>query len=70
MQVLLNSGSTHTGALMRAHAFLLEADDDNGDQHPPLWHDKTLYAPYAIIRAELTATQAMLAQALTRRRGR
>lgn len=66
IQILLNSHSTHTSALIRARTFMLESDDNN-HQHPPLWHDKTLYAPHAIIHAELTTTLAMLTHALTQR---
>lgn len=60
-QILLTAGSTHARALIRARVFLHDADDHTRHRHPPLWHDKTLYAPHAIIRAELAATRAMLA---------
>lgn len=29
-------------------------------RHPALWHDKTLYAPAAVIDAEVLAAQEML----------
>lgn len=36
-------------------------------QHRPLWHDKTLYAPNAIINAELAVTSARLVANVSRR---
>lgn len=46
-------------ALGRAEAYL-DAVLDAGTQHPALWHDKTLYAPYAMIEAEILGAREML----------
>lgn len=48
----------HTEALLRAEAFLRTWEP--GRPHPALWHDKTLYAPQAMVDAEITATQELL----------
>jgi hypothetical protein len=63
VQILIAAPSTNVEALNRAYTFLREADDQQ-HRHPALWHDKTLYAPSAIIRAELIATKAMLSATL------
>ncbi|MBM7442686.1 prenyltransferase/squalene oxidase repeat-containing protein [Streptomyces sp. HB132] len=46
-------------ALGRAEAYL-EAVPDAGAEHPALWHDKTLYAPHAMIEAEILGAREML----------
>ncbi|MFF3752538.1 prenyltransferase/squalene oxidase repeat-containing protein [Streptomyces sp. NPDC002018] len=46
-------------ALERAAAYL-EAAWGPGHRHPALWHDKTLYAPAAMIEAEVLAVREML----------
>ncbi len=46
-------------ALDRAEAALL-ARRTGPHRHPALWHDKTLYAPEAMIQAEVTAAREML----------
>ncbi|MFD9603691.1 prenyltransferase [Streptomyces sp. NBC_01224] len=38
----------------------LHAASHPGHQHPALWHDKTLYAPTAVIEAEVLAAQELL----------
>ncbi|MEV7175699.1 prenyltransferase/squalene oxidase repeat-containing protein [Kitasatospora sp. NPDC093679] len=50
----------HTRALDRAGAFLHETVDTPEHQHPALWHDKTLYAPEAMIQAEIIAARHLL----------
>ncbi|MEU6349905.1 prenyltransferase/squalene oxidase repeat-containing protein [Streptomyces sp. NPDC047072] len=49
-----------TDALDRAEAALLPAGRTSGHRHPALWHDKTLYAPEAMVQAEVTAALEML----------
>jgi hypothetical protein len=49
----------HTHALDRAAAHL-DAAFVPGRPHPALWHDKTLYAPDAMIEAEVLAVREML----------
>ena len=49
-----------TRALDRAEAALLAASRNTTHRHPALWHDKTLYAPEAMIQAEVTAALEML----------
>ncbi|MEU4539723.1 prenyltransferase/squalene oxidase repeat-containing protein [Streptosporangium sp. NPDC023825] len=60
MQTLLRS-SRHDDAVSRAvlrgDAFLAEHGDHR--EHPPLWHDKDLYAPVAVVRAEALAARAL-----------
>ncbi|MEV2248432.1 prenyltransferase/squalene oxidase repeat-containing protein [Streptomyces sp. NPDC049970] len=46
-------------ALGRAGAYL-DAVADAGTRHPALWHDKTLYAPEAMIEAEILGAREML----------
>ncbi|MEU9337951.1 prenyltransferase/squalene oxidase repeat-containing protein [Streptomyces sp. NPDC048290] len=43
----------HHQALERARPHLADIHRTPGHRHPPLWHDKTLYAPHAVIQAEL-----------------
>ncbi|MFJ1706294.1 prenyltransferase/squalene oxidase repeat-containing protein [Kitasatospora sp. NPDC088346] len=47
-------------ALDRAETFLHETAHTSGHRHPALWHDKTLYAPEAMIQAEILAARALL----------
>ncbi|MFJ9680458.1 prenyltransferase/squalene oxidase repeat-containing protein [Streptomyces sp. NPDC101194] len=49
----------HTRALDLAETYL-RAASDSGLQHPALWHDKTLYAPTAVIEAEVLAARELL----------
>ena len=44
-------------AILRGRTFLIGHIDDHGDD-PPLWHDKDLYAPLRVIRAEILAAMA------------
>ncbi|MCX5216046.1 prenyltransferase [Kitasatospora sp. NBC_00240] len=50
----------HTRALDHAEAFLHTTTRTPGHQHPALWHDKTLYAPEAMIQAEVVAARHLL----------
>ncbi|HJQ45557.1 MAG TPA: prenyltransferase/squalene oxidase repeat-containing protein [Amycolatopsis sp.] len=53
MQILLRAGDPATDeAAARGCAFLLDADGP----FPALWHDKDLYTPARIVRAEIIAT--------------
>ncbi|MFD7954299.1 prenyltransferase/squalene oxidase repeat-containing protein [Streptomyces ardesiacus] len=47
-------------ALSSAEAVLEAASRTTGHRHPALWHDKTLYAPHAMIQAEVMAALQML----------
>lgn len=49
----------HTRALDRAETYLRAASHPS-HQHPALWHDKTLYAPTAVIEAEVLAARERL----------
>ncbi|MET8743731.1 prenyltransferase/squalene oxidase repeat-containing protein [Streptomyces sp. NPDC004728] len=49
----------HTRALDLAETYLHTASHP-GHQHPALWHDKTLYAPTAVIEAEVLAARELL----------
>lgn len=49
----------HTRALDLAETYL-HAASHPGHQHPALWHDKTLYAPTAVIEAEVLAARELL----------
>ncbi|MGW1158923.1 labda-7,13-dienyl diphosphate synthase [Streptomyces sp. NPDC002519] len=49
-----------TDALDRAETALLAASHTPGHRHPALWHDKTLYAPEAMVQAEVTAALELL----------
>jgi hypothetical protein len=51
--------SSHARALERAEAHL-DAACVPGATHPALWHDKTLYAPDAMIEAEVLAVRELL----------
>jgi hypothetical protein len=46
-------------ALVRAEA-VLHAANSRGHRHPALWHDKTLYAPEAMVQAEVMAALELL----------
>ncbi len=53
VQILLRAGIGRAGveqAAARGCVYLLAWDKDRG--HPPLWHDKDLYTPLRIVRAE------------------
>ncbi|MEV6207277.1 prenyltransferase/squalene oxidase repeat-containing protein [Kitasatospora sp. NPDC051914] len=50
----------HTRALDRAGAFLHDTAGTPDHRHPALWHDKTLYAPQAMIQAEVVAARHLL----------
>ncbi|MFJ7238822.1 prenyltransferase/squalene oxidase repeat-containing protein [Streptomyces olivaceus] len=54
-----SSGPDTTQALKRAGHFLRDAVRSSG-RHPALWHDKTLYAPQAMVRAEVFAALQLL----------
>lgn len=62
---ILSSSADHAAApetvkaLERAEPILRDACDAPG-RHPALWHDKTLYAPQAMVRAEVTAALQLL----------
>ncbi|MEV4970702.1 prenyltransferase/squalene oxidase repeat-containing protein [Streptomyces scopuliridis] len=62
-QILLSTAATtrqprHDRALDRAETYLNTAAGTG--HHPALWHDKTLYAPQAMIDAEVLAVREML----------
>lgn len=62
VKILLGAGPTtpqHTRALDLAEAYL-HAASRPGHRHPALWHDKTLYAPIAVIEAEVLAARELL----------
>lgn len=53
VRILLTAGGQGARrAAARGCAFLLRSERD---PYPPLWHDKDLYTPYRIVRAEITA---------------
>ncbi|GAA2784250.1 hypothetical protein GCM10010441_06470 [Kitasatospora paracochleata] len=58
--LLCTSGTAHNRALDRAEAFLRATAGTPGHRHPALWHDKTLYAPEAMIQAEVVAARRLL----------
>ncbi|MFD5113116.1 prenyltransferase/squalene oxidase repeat-containing protein [Streptomyces sp. NPDC058391] len=68
---ILLAADTHTGeprharAMDRAEAYL-DAAWAPGHRHPALWHDKTLYAPAAMIEAEVLAARELLRTRHTR----
>ncbi|WP_052744651.1 prenyltransferase/squalene oxidase repeat-containing protein [Streptomyces odonnellii] len=65
VKILLSAGRgtaqrpRDTHALDRAKAYL-DAVRVPGHRHPALWHDKTLYAPEAMITAEVLAARELL----------
>ncbi|MFF2324894.1 MULTISPECIES: prenyltransferase/squalene oxidase repeat-containing protein [unclassified Streptomyces] len=62
VKILLNAATPtpqHTRALDLAESYLRAASDPS-HRHPALWHDKTLYAPTAVIEAEVLAAREML----------
>ncbi|GAA0270471.1 hypothetical protein GCM10010302_05060 [Streptomyces polychromogenes] len=62
LQILPRSpGTTTPATLTRVHSHLTRQPHPSHPQHPALWHDKTLYAPTAIIHAELLAAHHALA---------
>ncbi|WP_158710340.1 prenyltransferase [Streptomyces sp. NRRL F-5126] len=63
VRILLRAGEPgHTEALDRAEAYLDAVyAPGRAHRHPALWHDKTLYAPEAMIEAEVLAARALLA---------
>ncbi|MFD5110549.1 hypothetical protein [Streptomyces cinereoruber] len=70
MKILLAApGATRRGwrrALQRA-ATALDAAHDDQTRYPALWHDKTLYAPTAMIRAETITARELLRRGLAQR---
>lgn len=61
VQILLSTSThrpQHTRALHRAETYL--GDSAGSGRHPALWHDKTLYAPDAMIEAEILAARQTL----------
>ncbi|MDX3763129.1 prenyltransferase/squalene oxidase repeat-containing protein [Streptomyces sp. AK02-04a] len=58
-QILLHA-RPHTASLTRAETALAAYLDAPEHQSPALWHDKTLYAPEAMIRAEALAAHELL----------
>ncbi len=50
-------GQAAVDAIVRGRTFLIGHIGDHGDD-PPLWHDKDLYAPLRVIRAEILAAVA------------
>ncbi|MFE2932032.1 prenyltransferase/squalene oxidase repeat-containing protein [Streptomyces sp. NPDC059278] len=62
VKVLLSAGTPtprHTRALDLAETYLHTASHPDR-RHPALWHDKTLYAPAAVIEAEVLTAQELL----------
>ncbi|MFE7401815.1 prenyltransferase/squalene oxidase repeat-containing protein [Streptomyces sp. NPDC057557] len=62
VKILLNATTPtprRTRALHLAETYL-HTTSHTGHQHPALWHDKTLYAPTAVIEAEVLTAQEML----------
>ncbi|WP_329378512.1 prenyltransferase/squalene oxidase repeat-containing protein [Streptomyces sp. NBC_01716] len=60
-QILLSAAEhrpQHARALHRAETYLNGVP--NNGHHPALWHDKTLYAPGAMIEAEVLAVRELL----------
>ncbi|MFF7590379.1 prenyltransferase/squalene oxidase repeat-containing protein [Kitasatospora purpeofusca] len=60
-RILLAAPGTPAEPLARAHAYLARSLAEDTPAHPPLWHDKTLYTPTAVVEAELLATLHTLA---------
>ncbi|RKE17946.1 prenyltransferase/squalene oxidase repeat-containing protein [Streptomyces sp. TLI_171] len=60
-KILLRTPGIAPGhALDRAETFLHDTARTPEHQHPALWHDKTLYAPDAMIQAEVLAARHLL----------
>ncbi|MFJ7497639.1 prenyltransferase/squalene oxidase repeat-containing protein [Streptomyces sp. NPDC097727] len=62
VKILLSTATPtpqRTRALDLAETYL-RTTSHPGHQHPALWHDKTLYAPTAVIEAEVLTAQEML----------
>ncbi|MEV0346127.1 prenyltransferase/squalene oxidase repeat-containing protein [Nonomuraea sp. NPDC050680] len=47
-------------AVDRGHAYLTRS---SGEEHPPLWHDKDLYTPVAVVRAAVIASSHLARRA-------
>lgn len=60
VQILLAAPTTPTEPLARARTSLGHHLPD-APAHPPLWHDKALYTPTAVVEAEVLATLHTLA---------
>ncbi|MCU7820172.1 prenyltransferase/squalene oxidase repeat-containing protein [Kitasatospora sp. DSM 101779] len=61
VKILLRTPGIADGrALDRAEAFLVETARTPGHRHPARWHDKTLYAPEAMVQAEVLAARHLL----------
>ncbi|MCF3963730.1 prenyltransferase [Streptomyces fuscigenes] len=61
VKILLGAPGGHEHALKRAEAALDAMCAPGSDyRHPPLWHDKTLYAPLAMIEAEVLGARHLL----------
>jgi squalene-hopene cyclase-like protein len=54
VRILIGSGRTDPAALAAGARFLLRFGFTT--EHPPLWHDKDLYTPTRVVRAEVIAT--------------
>ncbi|TDD01134.1 hypothetical protein E1292_26790 [Nonomuraea deserti] len=67
MQVLLMARMREDPRCVRAadrgHEYLTRAADQ---EHPPLWHDKDLYAPFAVTRAAVISSSHLARQARPR----
>jgi hypothetical protein len=64
MQVLLlTEGRDDPRRIEAADRGLAYLAGSTGGEHPPLWHDKDLYAPFAITRAAVIATSYLAARA-------
>lgn len=57
VQILNQGAAPDRAAILRGRTFLIGHLEDDGDD-PPLWHDKDLYAPVRVIRAEVLGTIA------------
>lgn len=64
MQVLLlTEGRDDPRRIEAADRGLAYLAGSTGGEHPPLWHDKDLYAPFAITRAAVIASSYLAARA-------
>ena len=55
LQILVHTGAAAEHAVVRGYRYLVATADQ--PDHPPLWHDKDLYAPHAIIQAAVLAAR-------------
>ncbi|MEW2548295.1 prenyltransferase/squalene oxidase repeat-containing protein [Streptomyces sp. NPDC047002] len=63
VKILLRAEAPDGPALAAARAYLDAVCAPGADhRHPPLWHDKTLYAPLAMIEAEVLSARHLLGQ--------